>query len=148
MITMMDQFSYWPMIIILFVLIFGIINTMLMVILERKRELGMLMTVGMNKKKVLRMILIETTLLSLTGGFLGLILSIVLIGWLGSTGINFASWAEGLEAINYSALIYPEVTNQFYIVVTILVIVTAVIASIWPTRKAIRLNPADAVRLE
>ncbi len=148
MMTMMDQFSYWLMIIILFALIFGIINTMLMVILERKRELGMLMAVGMNKKRVFRMILIETTVLSLTGGFLGLILSFVLIGWLGNTGINFASWAEGLESMGYSAFIYPEVSNQFYLVVTLLVIITAVIASIWPTRKAIRLNPAEAVRSE
>ena len=148
MMTMMDQFGYWLMIIILFALIFGIINTMLMVILERRRELGMLMAVGMNKKKVFKMILIETTLLSLTGGFIGLILSVVLIGWLGNTGINFASWAQGLEAMGYSAFVYPEVSNQFYFIVTILVIITAVIASIWPTRKALKLNPADAIRSE
>jgi ABC-type lipoprotein release transport system permease subunit len=148
MMTMMDQFSYWLMIIILFALIFGIINTMLMVILERKRELGMLMAVGMNKKRVFRMILIETTLLSLTGGLIGLIISMVMVGILSKTGINFASWAEGLEAMGYSAYIYPEISSEFYVVVTILVILTAVIASIWPTRKALKLNPADAIRSE
>jgi len=146
MMTMMDQFSYWLLIIILFALIFGIINTMLMVIMERKRELGMLMAIGMNKKRVFRMILIETTLLSLSGGLMGLVISIVMVGILGKTGINFASWAEGLEAMGYSSYVYPVITNEFYVVVTILVILTAIIASIWPTRKALKLNPADAIR--
>ena len=146
--TMMNQFSYWLMVIILFALIFGIINTMLMVILERKRELGMLMAVGMNRKRVFKMILLETTLLSITGGFTGLLISIGLMGFFGRAGINFASWSEGLEAMGYSSFVYPEVSLQFYIIVTILVIITSVIASIWPTRKAMKLNPAEAVRSE
>jgi len=146
MMTMMDQFSYLLMIIILFALIFGIINTMLMVILERRRELGMLMAVGMNKKRVFKMILIETILLSLTGGAIGLVLSVALIQWLARVGINFASWAEGLSAMGYSSYIYPIVTTEFYVTVTILVIITAIIASIWPTRKAVKLNPAEAIR--
>jgi len=146
--AMTDQFGFWLMVIILFALIFGIINTMLMVILERKRELGMLMAIGMNKKRVFKMILLETTLLSLSGGGVGLFFSIVLMGIFGQTGINFASWAEGLEAVGYSAFVYPFVSARFYVIITILVIVTAIIASLWPTRKALKLNPAEAVRSE
>ncbi|MFP4470181.1 MAG: ABC transporter permease [Bacteroidales bacterium] len=146
--TMMDQFGYWLMVIILFALIFGIVNTMLMVILERKRELGMLMSVGMNKTRVFKMIMLETTMLSLVGGAIGLGISILLMGIFGNTGINFASWAEGLEAMGYSSFVYPYVTPGFYAGVTVLVIVTAIIASIWPTRKALKMNPADAVRSE
>jgi len=145
---MMDQFGYWLIIIILFALIFGIINTMLMVILERKRELGMLMAIGMNKQRVFKMILLETTMLSLSGGAIGLLISILLMGIFGHTGINFASWAQGLEAMGYSAFVYPFVTAGFYVTITILVIFTAIIASIWPTRKALKLNPAEAVRSE
>lgn len=148
MMTMMDQFGYWLMIIILFALIFGIVNTMLMVILERKKELGMLMSVGMNKTRVFKMILLETTMLSLVGGAIGLGISIVLMGIFGNTGINFASWAEGLEAMGYSSYVYPFVTPGFYAGVTVLVIFTAIIASIWPTRKALKMNPAEAVRSE
>jgi putative ABC transport system permease protein len=148
MMTMMDQMGYWLIIIILFALIFGIINTMLMVILERKREIGMLMSVGMNKVRVFKMIMLETTMLSLVGAAGGLAVSIGLMELLGSTGINFASWAEGFEAIGYSASVFPYVTTGYYIMVTILVIITAMIASIWPTRKALKLNPAEAVRAE
>ena len=148
MMTMMDQFGYWLMIIILFALIFGIINTMLMVIMERKKEIGMLMSVGMNKKRVFWMIMLETTMLSMVGAATGLAISISLMELFGFTGINFASWAEGMEAMGYSSFVYPFVTTDFYVTVTILVFITALIASIWPTRKALKLNPAEAVRAE
>lgn len=148
MMTMMDQFGYWLLIIILFALIFGIVNTMLMVILERRKELGMLMSVGMNKVRVFKMILLETTMLSLVGGIFGLAISMILMGIFGETGINFAAWAEGLEAMGYSSYVYPYVTTGYYAGVTVLVIITAVIASIWPTRKALKMNPAEAVRSE
>lgn len=148
MLTVMDQYGYWIISIILLALIFGIINTMLMVILERQREIGMLMAIGMNKVRIFRMILTETTLLSLTGGFLGLISSIIMMGIMGNTGLNFSYWAEGMEAIGYSAFVYPVVTTGFYAGITILVILTAIIASIWPTRKALKLKPAEAVRIE
>jgi ABC-type lipoprotein release transport system permease subunit len=144
--AMTDQFGFWLIVIILFALIFGIINTMLMVILERKHELGMLMAIGMNKKRVFKMILLETTMLSLSGGVVGLFISITLMGIFGNTGINFASWSKGLEAMGYSAFVYPFVSARFYVIITILVIITAIIASLWPTRKALKLNPAEAVR--
>jgi ABC-type lipoprotein release transport system permease subunit len=146
--AMTDQFGFWLIVIILLALIFGIINTMLMVILERKHELGMLMAIGMNKKRVFKMILLETTMLSLSGGVAGLFISITLMGIFGNTGINFAAWAEGLEAIGYSSFVYPFVSARFYLIITILVIVTAIVASLWPTRKALKLNPAEAVRSE
>lgn len=148
MLTIMDQYGYWLIMVILLALIFGIINTMLMVIMERQREIGMLMAIGMTRVRIFRMILMETTLLSLTGGFLGLFSSIIMMGILGNTGLNFSYWAEGMEAIGYSAFVYPVVTPGFYIGITILVIFTAIIASLWPTRKALKLRPAEAVRME
>jgi ABC-type lipoprotein release transport system permease subunit len=148
MLTMMDQFSVWLIVIILFALIFGIINTMLMVIMERKKELGMLMSVGMNKRRVFKMILFETSMLSLTGAGIGLAASIGLISWLSVVGINLGFWAEGLEAVGYSAFVYPYVSNTYYLNITILTLFTAIIASFWPTRKALKMNPAEAVRAE
>ena len=53
--------------IILLALLFGIINTMLMAVLERTKELGMLMAIGMNKFRVFNMILMETVMLSIFG---------------------------------------------------------------------------------
>lgn len=146
--SMMDQMSYWLLVIILIAMAFGIINTMMMAVLERTRELGMLMAVGMNKRKVFLMIMLETVLLSLVGTLGGVIAGAVTIHYTGINGINFSKWAEGYEAWGYSALVYPMLYNSFYIGMTILVIITAIISSVYPARKALKLNPAAAIREE
>ena len=127
-------------------LTFGIINVMLMVIIERTRELGMLMAIGMIRWKVFRMIMLETIFMSITGAVIGIILSSVTVALTGRNGINFASWSEGFEAMGYSAHVFPVIETTFYIFLGIMVIIAAMLASIWPARKALKLQPADAVR--
>jgi ABC-type antimicrobial peptide transport system permease subunit len=146
--SMMDQFTYWILIIILFAVAFGIVNTMLMAILERVRELGMLMAVGMNRRRIFLMIMLETVFLSLTGGLIGMVLSAVIIHYTGIKGLNFAGWAEGFEAFGYSTLIYPTLYKSVYIILTVMVIITGILASIYPARKAMRFKPAEAVRAQ
>jgi ABC-type lipoprotein release transport system permease subunit len=146
--SMMDQFGFMLLIIILIAMAFGIINTMLMAILERTHELGMLMAVGMNKRRLFVMILLETLFLTLIGAVVGVAISIGVIQLTGQNGINFTAWAEGFESWGYSALIYPVLSMTFYIGMTLLVIATGVIASIFPARKALKLNPAEAIRAD
>lgn len=146
--SMMDQMAYLLLIIILIAMAFGIINTMMMAVLERTKELGMLMAVGMNKRKVFIMIMLETVFLALVGTLAGIIVSAVTIHYTGINGINFSRWAEGYEAWGYSALIYPKLYLDFYFGMTFLVVITAIISSIYPARKALKFNPAVAVREE
>jgi ABC-type lipoprotein release transport system permease subunit len=146
--AMVDQMAYLILIIILIAMAFGIINTMMMSVLERTRELGMLMAVGMNKRKVFTMIMLETVFLSLVGTLAGVIAGAVTIYYTGLHGLNFAAWAEGYEAWGYSALVYPSLYLDFYIGMTVLVIITAIISSVYPARKALRFNPAAAIREE
>ncbi|MBN1927744.1 MAG: ABC transporter permease [Prolixibacteraceae bacterium] len=148
---MTDFMGIWYAIImgiILFALAFGIINTMLMAILERVKELGMLMAIGMNKKRVFRMIMYETVFLTLVGAFGGMVIGALLIGFTGHTGLDFSSVSEGLEAIGYSAIIFPEIDPGFFFLVTLLVIGTGILSSIIPARKALKLNPVEAIRTE
>jgi ABC-type lipoprotein release transport system permease subunit len=144
--SMMDQMSYFLLIIILVAMAFGIINTMMMAVLERTREIGMLMAVGMNKRKVFLMIMLETVFLAMVGTFFGIVISAITIYFTGMNGLNFAAWAEGYESFGYSALVYPSLYLNFYIGMTVLVIITAIISSIYPARKALRFNPAAAIR--
>jgi putative ABC transport system permease protein len=140
--------GYIYVVIILLALAFGIINTMLMSVLERVKELGMLMAIGMNKKRVFSMIMLESVFLTLTGAAVGLGFSAIVVSITHHTGINLAMWAEGLEAIGYSSIVYPVVTIDNYIGILILVILTGIVSSIWPARKALKLNPAEALRTE
>jgi ABC-type lipoprotein release transport system permease subunit len=144
--SMMDQMSYFLLIIILAAMAFGIVNTMLMSILERTRELGMLMAVGMNRRKVFIMIMLETLFLALVGSLAGVAMSLVLITITSRTGINFSAWAEGLESLGYSALVYPTLYSSLYIGLGALVMITAIVSSLYPARKALSLRPAEAVR--
>ncbi|HKK61740.1 MAG TPA: FtsX-like permease family protein [Bacteroidales bacterium] len=145
---MIEKFNIVFLIIILAALSFGIINTMLMVVLERTKELGMLTAIGMNKRRVFSMIMAESVFLSLVGGVVGIIVSKIMLLFTANTGINFASAAQGLEEMGFSSHIYPTISNTFFITVTILVIITGMLSSIYPAIKALRLDPSDALRTE
>jgi ABC-type lipoprotein release transport system permease subunit len=134
--------------IVMFALAFGIINTMMMTILERTKELGMLMAIGMNRFRIFSMIMLETIFLTMVGAISGMIAGWAIVKTLGKTGIHFSSWGEGFEAIGYAARVYPVISPSFFLVITVLVIVTAIVSSVWPARKALRLDPAEAIRTE
>lgn len=145
----LDYYMYIFIIIILLALGFGIVNTMLMTVLERIKELGMLMAVGMNKKRIFSMIMLETVYLSLTGGVIGILLGSAASLYFGSKGIDLSSlYGAGLEAVGYDSLIYTVLQPEFVVIITILVILTGIIASVYPALKALKLNPADAIRTD
>jgi ABC-type antimicrobial peptide transport system permease subunit len=134
--------------IIMLALAFGIINTMLMAILERTKELGMLMAIGMNRRRIFKMIMLETVFLTIVGSIAGMLTGLAITKALGKTGIHFTGWGEGFEAIGFAARVYPIMTPEFFVFTTIMVITTAIISSIWPARKALKLNPVEALRTE
>jgi ABC-type lipoprotein release transport system permease subunit len=134
--------------IIMLALAFGIINTMLMSILERTKELGMLMAIGMNHRRIFTMIMLETIFLTFVGAITGMSSGWALAEILGKTGIHFSGWGEGFEALGFAARVYPVVTPVFFAFITVMVMATAMISSIWPARKALKLNPVEALRTE
>jgi len=134
--------------IILLALGFGIVNTMLMVVLERTKELGMLMAIGMNRSRVYSMVMLETVLLSLVGGIVGLLLSYIAVTYFGNKGINLGDFGEGLNSIGYSSLVFPALDFASYVKVVIMVIFTGIFAALYPAWKAISLNPSEAIRTE
>jgi ABC-type lipoprotein release transport system permease subunit len=144
----MDQYMIIFIVIILFALFFGIANTMLMAILERRKELGMLMAIGMKRNRVFRMIMYETVFLSLVGAMLGIILSVLTIYHLSQKGLNLSIWSTGFEAIGYDPIVYFQLDTSYLIQIVVLVIITGILASIIPAIKALKLNPADALRID
>lgn len=143
---MMSQLLYLFIAIILFALSFGIINTMLMAVLERNKELAMLMSIGMNRPLVFLMIVVETVFISMIGGPLGVLLGYFTINYYGNVGIDLSVVSEGLENFGVGSMVYTELETIFYVNVTIMVLVSALLSSIYPAWKALQVNPAEGVR--
>lgn len=141
-----DQMVYIFMGIILLALAFGIVNTMMMSVLERTREIGMLLALGMNKFKIFLMILLETFFLILAGCPIGITLAFATIGITQRTGINFSQFTEVYSSFGYSPIIYPSLTwNQFGNIV-VLILLTALFSALFPARRALKLNPAETLK--
>jgi putative ABC transport system permease protein len=134
------------LIVILIALVFGITNTMLMGVLERTRELGVVIALGMRPAPVFAMVLIETILLAIAGGIAGAALAAISVAVLGHTGIDFSFVSSGLAAFGLDKVIYPVLPAADYVGVVLLVVVTALFASMYPGWKAVRLDPIRAIR--
>ena len=132
--------------VILLALLFGITNTMLMSVLERTREFGVLMAVGMKRIRVFSMVVIETLCLSLTGSVVGVALGVTSV-WLTahSGGISLAWFSAGLSAYGISSTLIPVVHAAVYPVLAAMVVGSACAAAVYPAVKAIHLNPASAI---
>jgi ABC-type lipoprotein release transport system permease subunit len=146
MVESFDQMMNIIIFIILLTLAFGLINTMLMAILERTREIGMLMAIGMNKKKIFTMIMTESLLLSLIGVPFGLLASWGIIELFQKTGIDLSAYAKGMEEWGFDTVVYPQMEPEFYTQITVQVVVIMFLASVYPAYKALKLKPVDALR--
>ena len=95
------------------------------------------------------MIMLETVFLSLVGAVVGMVITWLLVLYTGKTGIDMSAlYGEGFEVMGYSAQIFPKIGWGSFIQVTVMVILTGIIASIYPARKALKLNPAEALRID
>ena len=141
-----DLYTYIISGIILLALTVGIINTMLMSVLERIRELGMLMAIGLNKRKIFLMIMLETFYLAVIGSPIGLLVGWLTVTVLGKTGINISMFSEGLASYGFSSMIYPALDQEKYVIIATMCLITALLSAIYPAYKALQLNPSEAIR--
>jgi putative ABC transport system permease protein len=147
MVNTTNQMSYIIMVIIMFALAFGIINTMLMAILERTREIGMMVALGTGKVKIFLLVLLETVFLTLAGTPVG-----IAIAWLGTNyyskhGLDISGMGkEMMSSFGYSTIIYPEFPADKLSGVLLIVFATAIISCLFPALKALKLKPVEALQ--
>ena len=143
---MLSAVLYIFMMIILSGLSFGVINTMLMAILERRKEIGMLMSIGMNRYKIFMMISFETIFLSLIALPFGLITSFLIVEYYSVVGIDLSIVEAGLENFGVGTRLYFKVPNEEYFYVSLMVFVISIFSSIFPSIRALKINPVEATK--
>jgi putative ABC transport system permease protein len=147
MIDTTDQYSYIFITIIMFALSFGIINSMLMAVLERSREIGMLLALGMNRIRIFSMILTETVFLTLSGTPVGILITWIIVTFYNRYGLDISTvGGKAMSSFGFGTMIYPEFPWEKMLMEMMIVISAALISSLFPALKAIRLQPVEALQ--
>ncbi|MCW5254582.1 ABC transporter permease [Streptomyces sp. SHP 1-2] len=136
MFTMMLNMLYGLLAMAVIVAVLGVINTLAMSVFERSQEIGMLRAIGLDRRAVKRMVRLESLVISLFGGVLGIGLGV------------FFGWAAG-ELMGTTLATYELVLPWGRMAVFLLLsAVVGVLAALWPARRAARLNTLLAIKAE
>ena len=127
--------------VLLFIVLAGIMNTVLMSVHERVREIGTMMALGMRRRSILGLFLSESLGICAVGSAAGMALGLSIVGWLNSRGIPIVLPAGGFDAI-LRPFIYPS----FLLVVVGVAFVGGLVAAIYPAWAASRQRPVEALR--
>ena len=128
------------------VVVFIILNTILMSVLERTREFGMLLALGMRPGQIGGMVWLELVFLTGIGAAAGLALGVAITWWVAQIGITFSGFEELIAQFNMPATLYPEL-NALSILTGPLVITAAIgLAGLVPYAHVRRLQPVSAMR--
>lgn len=147
MVKTVDEYSYIIMIIILFALAFGIINTMLMTILERTREIGMMVALGATRARVFALVLLETFFLTIAGTPIGISAGLLATGYYHEHGLDLSGMGRDMMAsFGFNTIIYPSFPIEKLLGIMLLVIGTAVLSCLFPAFRALQLQPVEALR--
>lgn len=146
MVDMYGQMMLVMYLVIGLAMVLGIINTMLMSVFERIQEFGVLMAIGMKNSYLFRMVMTEALLIAGMGTVVGLTTGVAAVLTLGATGIDFAMFSEGLNSFGVGTVIYPRLTIDSVISVSVIIPLTALVGSVYPALKATHLQPVSAIR--
>jgi ABC-type lipoprotein release transport system permease subunit len=142
-----DFVSAWFMYAILIVLVaFSVLNTQLMSVLERTKEFGITMSLGVTPGRLGRLVLLESGLMGSVGMLLGMLLGGALVVWLGRHGFTYPGLEEMAGQFNLPSRIYPQFSIIGLLMGPVIVLVASVAASIYPAVRLHWLEPVAAMR--
>ncbi|MFN6328230.1 MAG: ABC transporter permease [Chitinophagales bacterium] len=147
MVKTVDIYSYIIIIIIMIALAFGILNTMLMAILERSKEIGVIAALGASRIRIFILILLETVFLTLVGVPIGIIAGLSVTSYFNKNGLDMSGVGEEMMSnFGFRTIIYPEFSIEKLIPILSIVIITALLSSLLPALKAINMKPIVALK--
>jgi len=142
-----DMTSAWFMYAVLIVLVaFSVLNTQLMSVLERTREFGVIMALGIKSRRLALLVLLETLLMASVGLIIGVLLGSFLSAYFAHTGFAYPGMAELGEKFNMPPVIYPALTPLSVMLGPLVVFLFSLVAAIYPALKLYGLRPVEAMR--
>ena len=144
MLRVMDGFVLVWVIVIFLALSFGLVNTLVMAVFERVREIGLMLALGMKPASILAQIVIESMLLLVIGLGIGNLLAWATIKPLES-GIDISVVAEGMAMMGAASVLYPQLRLEDVVLANAVVLILGFFASLSPAWRASRLQPIEAI---
>jgi ABC-type lipoprotein release transport system permease subunit len=144
MLEMMDGFVLVWIVVVFLALAFGLVNTLVMAVFERVREIGLMLALGMTPRNILAQIVAESTLLLALGLAIGNVLAWVTIEPL-KGGIDLSIVGEGMELWGASAVLYPALRWEDVVLANVVVLFLGFLASLSPAWRASRYEPVEAI---
>ena len=145
-----DAGNYVFLLLILIMVIFGVLNTVLMSVLERTREFGLLRALGLSRRNLLTLVFCESLLLSLLAIIVGWIVGGSIHLWFSQHGIDFtAMMGEGgnvMMGTFMDPIVYTELSWDRVAQLTTIIFVATLASGIYPAIKAARVTPVEALR--
>lgn len=144
MLGVMDGFVLVWVVVIFLALSFGLVNTIMMSVFERVREIGLMMALGMKPNAILYQILLESLMLLVLGLLAGNILAIATIIPI-QDGIDISAVSEGVEMMGASSVLYPALKLKDMVLANSVVILLGIITSLLPAWRASQYRPVEAI---
>jgi ABC-type lipoprotein release transport system permease subunit len=143
----LDDASLYVIELIVFVIVaLGILNTMLMSILERVREFGLMMAMGTRPWQVVGMVMLEALLLGVVSVVVGSLMGSAVTQYFCVYGMDLSRWAEGFSMFPYlDPVVYARLELANVVMSSAVVLLITLAASVYPAIKAARLEPAQAM---
>jgi ABC-type lipoprotein release transport system permease subunit len=144
MLPMMDGFVLVWIVVIFLALSFGLVNTLVMAVFERVREIGLMLALGMKPVMIMSQIIIESLLLLAIGLLIGDVLAWLTIQWM-SSGLDLSVVADGLDRFGMSTILVPVLLIRDIVMANVTVLLLGFFASLSPAWRASRYNPIEAI---
>lgn len=144
-----DAGNYVFLTLILIMVVFGILNTVLMSVLERTREFGLLRALGLGRRQLLLLVFCESLLLSFLAVAIGWIVGGGTHLWFSHHGIDFSAMMSGgtqMMGTFMDPIVYTELSRERIVQLTTIVFITTLGSGIYPAIKAARVTPVEALR--
>jgi ABC-type lipoprotein release transport system permease subunit len=145
MLKLYDNFIFIWFVVVFVAMGFGIINTTLMAVFERMREIGVLKALGMRPGRVILTIEMETFFILIIGLLVGNVLGFLSCWALSFHGIDLSALAQGVEFAGMARIIYPVLQSRDVINANLVVMGLGLLVTLYPAVKAARFKPVEAL---